>query len=70
MLRAFFMVGALVFFSANVVAWGLLWLGQSMEMGFFDTVASTLVVVALLVWFVAMIGGITYRVVRYFVKPS
>ena len=32
--------------------------------------ASTAVWAAFLLWIVAMIGGVSYRVIRYFAKPS
>ncbi len=69
MLRALFILGATALLGAIVGAWGLLWLGQLLDTDL-AAYASIVVLVALLVWIVAMIGGFAYRLIGYFAKPS
>jgi hypothetical protein len=69
MLRAFFIWGAIVLLGAIGVAPSLLWLGRWMGIDL-STYVSTAVWALLLVWIAAIIGGITLRVTRRFIKPS
>jgi uncharacterized membrane protein (UPF0136 family) len=68
MLRAWFAIGAAVILGAWVIALTLMEIGRwaGLDLAVY---ASTFLWILVLVWVCVMLGGMAYRVVRFFAKP-